>query len=155
MQTDLYRYKGCGLDNVYLLNGYVISRLKSGEDVVVIEDLEGLHRAIAMNIVESSYPLDAKTFRFLRKELDMSQKQVAQINGVDEQTVSLWERARIPVPQSAELLLRALAGETMKGHSELKKLIERYNSLDREARALEHQLEFLKKADDGWVLKLG
>ena len=43
----------------------------------------------------------------------------------------------------------------MKGHSELKKLIDRYNSLDREARALEHRLEFLKKADDGGVLKFG
>ena len=40
METKLYRYKGCGLDNVYLQNGYTVSRLQSGDEVISIEDIE-------------------------------------------------------------------------------------------------------------------
>ena len=40
-----YRYAACGLDNVYLLNGYELYQLSDGEGVSV-RDLEDLHRAI-------------------------------------------------------------------------------------------------------------
>jgi putative transcriptional regulator len=150
MDTNLYRYKGCGLDNVYLQNGYTVSTLQSGDEVVSIEDIEGLHCAIASVVVDSASALDAKTFKFLRKELDMSQRQVAQMLDVDEQTISLWERARTPLPQHADLLLRALVKEKMSGNAELRKLIQRFNSLDREARAIEAKIAFEK--DDGhWI----
>jgi DNA-binding transcriptional regulator YiaG len=149
----LYRYRGCGLDNVYLVNGYTSRKLRSGEEIVAIEDIAGLHRAIALMLIESAPALDGKQFRFLRKELELSQRAVALILGNDEQTISLWERRTEPVPQPADLVLRALAKETLSGHPELKKLIERFNSLDREQRAIELQLKFEKEADDGWILK--
>ena len=81
----------------------------------------------------------------------MAQRQVAAVLGVEEQTVSLWERGKALVPQSADLMLRALTKETLSGHPELKKLIDRWNSLDREARAIEEKIEFCKQADDGWI----
>lgn len=152
MLSQLYRYKGCGLENVYLVNGYSVRKLGSGEEAVAIEDIEGLHKAIALHVVESSAPLTAKTYKFLRKELGMSQRQVAQIQGVEEQTVSLWERAQQPVPQSADVILRALTKEKLSGHPELAKLIERFNALDRQARELE-AIEFQKEQNDGWTTK--
>jgi DNA-binding transcriptional regulator YiaG len=141
-KTDegLLRYKGCGLDNVYLRNGYRWAVI-GGEQTLIVEDMQGLHRTIALFIVDSPLPLDAKTFRFLRKELDMSQRQLASVFGVDEQSVSLWERARTPIPQSADLILRALTMETCSGNAELKRLIERGNSLDRDLRDLEARIE--------------
>jgi DNA-binding transcriptional regulator YiaG len=153
MNASLYRYRGCGLDNVYLVNGVSCRKLASGEEAIAIEDIEGLHRAISLWLVESDASMDGPQFRFLRKELDMSQRQIAQLLGVTEQTVSLWERARSPVPQPADILLRALMKEMLNGHVELKAMIERFNKLDREARALESHLNFIKEADDGWVLK--
>lgn len=151
MDGTMYRYKGCGLENIFLVNGFAVRKLRNGSEIVAIEDVEGLHRAIALNIVESGRPLDGRTFRFLRKELDMAQRQVASMLGVEEQTVSLWERERKSVPQHADLMLRALTKETLSGHAELKALIERFNSLDREARALEEKIEFMREADDGWI----
>lgn len=149
----MFRYKGCGLDNVYLVNGYSMRKMRNGDEAVAIEDMEGLHRAIALNIVESPAPLEAKTFRFLRKELDMSQRQIAQVLGLEEQTVSLWERGNNAVPQHADIVLRTLTKETLSGHPELMNLIERFNSLDREAREIEANLQFQKEADDGWSRK--
>ena len=81
----------------------------------------------------------------------MSQRQVASMLDVEEQTVSLWERARNPVPQHADLLLRALAKEKLSGNAELAKMIERFNSLDRRERELEDQIAFLKGSDGHWM----
>ena len=134
MSCDLFRYQGCGLDNVYLRNGYRETESAIGEKGIFIDDVEGLHRAIAMVIIDSGASLDAKTFKFLRKELDFSQRQVAAFLGVEEQTVSLWERARAPIPQSADIFLRSLAKEKCSGNPELQKMIDRLNTIDRDDR---------------------
>lgn len=55
------------------------------------------------------------------------------------------------MPQTADLMIRALTKETLSGHPELKKLIDRLNALDREARANEEAIEFRKQAEDGWI----
>lgn len=150
MSTALFRYKGCGLDNVYLANGYRETVSAAGEKGLFIEDLEGLHRAIASAVVDSSNPLDPQSFKFLRKELDMSQRQIASFFGVEEQTVSLWERARQPIPQSADIFLRTLVKETCSGNAELKKVIERFNRLDRDHRK---KIE-LAKFNGHWELRV-
>lgn len=142
----MLRYTGCGLDNVFLRNGFEFFE-HAGRKCVRIDDLDGLHRAIAMVVVDSPSPLDAQTFRFLRKEQDMSQRQLAGILGVDEQTVSLWERARNPIPQSADLVLRTLAKERCSGNAELVRVIERLNSLDRENEGRKIELA---KGNGGW-----
>jgi putative transcriptional regulator len=105
---EAIRYQGCGLDNVYLVNGYKYGSLTSGEEVLHIADIIGLHRVIAAHIMISAAELDAKTLKFLRKELDMSQREVAKILGVEEQTVASWESARTPIPKHAAWLLKVL-----------------------------------------------
>ena len=137
----------CGLDNVYLVNGFHFGQTGNGEEVLVIQDLNGLHVAIARAIVESPHPLDAKTFKFLRKHLDMAQRQVAEMFDVSEESVSLWERARQPLPKYADIILRTWVKEKCSGNAELVHLIERYNELDRSEHedALRLQLE-----QDSW-----
>lgn len=147
---ELFRYTGCGLDNVFLLDGYRMSTLQSGASVVVIDDLPGLHTAIAMAIVSSPAPLDAKTFKFLRKEQDCSQRQLASLLGVDEQTVSLWERARQPIPKYADILLRTWAKERCSNNAELIRTMEQMNALDRDIRSLEEDIEMTQQ-DGHWT----
>lgn len=145
--NDSIRYRGCGLDNVYLVNGFRYMSLASGQEVLHIEDIPGLHRAIAEAIVDSPIDLDAKTFKFLRKEQDMSQRQLAEILGVEEQTVSNWERAKTPIPKYASLVLRTLTKEKCGGNAVLMSVIEHMNKLDRER----HQDEIrLGMAEDVW-----
>lgn len=142
----LFRYQGCGLDNVYLSNGYHETVSASGEKRLYIENIEGLHNALAQAVADDPASLDAKTFKFLRKEMDMSQRQIGMICGVAEQTVSLWERARVPIPELAGLVLKTLTKEGCSGNAELKRQIERMNELDREiAREIE-----LRSTGDIW-----
>lgn len=137
----------CGLDNVYLVNGFHWGQTGNGEEVLVIQDLTGLHVAIARAIAESAQQLDAKTFRFLRKHLDMAQRQIAEVLGVSEDIVSLWERARQPIPRYADLIIRTMTIEKCSGNAELIKAIERYNELDRD----EHEEELRLQLDqDSW-----
>jgi putative transcriptional regulator len=140
-------FTDCGLDNVYLVNGFHFGQTGNGEEVLVIQDLDGLHAAIAKSVSSSSHPLDAKTFRFLRKHLDMAQRQIAEMLGVSEDIVSLWERARQPVPRYADLILRTMVKEKCSGNAELVRAIERYNELDRD----DHEAELRLQLDqDSW-----
>lgn len=114
----MYKYLGCGLDNILLRNGHELRKTASGVDVVAIQDVAGLHRAIAKNLCDVTRPLTSKEFRFLRKELDMSQRQVALLARVEEQTVSLWERGS-PINSASEMLLRSLMKENLSGNPEV------------------------------------
>lgn len=144
----MYRYRGAGLDNVYLVNGYTTRELPSGEEAVSIHNLKGLHAAIAGELAGMSGPMDGKTFRFLRKYADMAQRAVAQVLGKTELSVSNWERGVHDVPVSAGELMRALVREILSGNAELKKMVERCNQLDRNIRELE-RLQFTD-TEDGW-----
>ena len=148
---DRYRYLGSGLDNVYLRNGYEFRQTDSGLEVVCIDDVMGLHRAIARSVCDLRRPPAPKEFKFLRKELDLSQRQAATMLGVDEQTVSLWERGNSPLNPAAEMLLRVLMKETLSGNAEVKSALERYCELDREERESQKALEFEIRQQD-WGL---
>lgn len=137
----MYQYLGCGLDNVQLRNGYEVRKTASGLDVVSIMNIEGLHRAIALNICDSSHTLTPKEFKFLRKELDMSQRQVAMFVRVEEQTVSNWERGNTQINTSSGILLRMLVKETLSGNAELRALVDQFCAADRDLEA-DEQLMF-------------
>lgn len=147
----MYKYLGCGLDNILLRNGYELRKTASGVDVVAIQDVPGLHRAIAENLCDVTRPLTSKEFKFLRKELDMSQRQVALLARVEEQTVSLWERGS-PINSASEMLLRSLMKENISGTPEVKALMDRFCALDREMRANQIQADLEFEACPDWQL---
>jgi transcriptional regulator with XRE-family HTH domain len=84
--------------------------------------------------------------------MDVSQRQLAAVLGVDEQTVSLWERGSHQIPQAAEIVLRTWVKEHDSNRPEIRDLTERMNTLDRELFELEKRLE-LKRSGSGWVKK--
>ena len=94
--------------------------------------ISGLPEAIAIALTVAVNPLEigGAEFRFLRKELDMSQRAIAGVLGVQEQTVSLWERGEQPVPQYAAVLISAMAREYFSGQAAMKTVIDRVCSAD-------------------------
>lgn len=133
----MYRYTESGLDNVFLKNGYEIKESPYGE-LVSIHNMDGLHKAIAESIVQySPTPMNGKEFRFLRIELDLSQRVLADILGRKEQTVSLWERGERKVPKDCDLLLRAMYQEKVNGSAQIKALFDQLSKIDREVARLE------------------
>ena len=103
----MYHYTESGLSNVYLVNGFEVECI-DGEEYTSIDDMNGLHFAIANAIVDLTRPLTGEEFRFLRIEINLSQKALAVKFCVDEQTVARWEKEQSVLPRTSDASLRAL-----------------------------------------------
>jgi DNA-binding transcriptional regulator YiaG len=106
-QNEPYHYKVCGLDNIYLLNGFVVEDYH-GELAVAVKDVDGLHKAIGRHIVIHRKGLSPQEIRFLRKTLDMTQADLGKKLGCDSQSVARWEKGTCVMPAPTEKLLRAI-----------------------------------------------
>ena len=136
----MYHYTECDLQNVWLANGYTIRKTPYGRGVS-IHDVEGLHRAIGSALARKPR-LTGAEFRFLRKELGMSQSALAAMIGTSEQNVSLWER-RGKISRPADRLVRPLYLEHIGKNPKILDLISRLNALDEEKTG---KLQFAEKA---------
>jgi DNA-binding transcriptional regulator YiaG len=137
----MYHYTESGLRNVWLVNGYALRKTPYGQGVA-IENLDGLHRAIARQIVRLPRPLTGAEFRFLRKQLELSQAGLADYLGCNVQALARWEKAKSRTPKPAERLLRALYRESDEGNAKIRELVERIGRRDAAARA---KLEFARR----------
>ena len=145
----MFHYKSCGLENIYLRNGFVEKSTPYGE-AVSIHDLEGLHRAIGLHIVKQNPELLSKEeVAFLRKELDLPQRQMASLLDVNESTYRNWESGRSKISGPADRLLRALYLDTVCGNGRTRELLERISQLNREAYGAS-RLE-LEELGGGWT----
>lgn len=125
----MYRYTECGLRNVWLVNGYREETTPYGR-AVAIENVDGLHRAIGRTIVRRPGRMTGAEFRFLRKELELSQEVLARYLGSDVQALARWEKGRARVPGPADRFLRGLYREHADGNAEIRKLVERLAEAD-------------------------
>lgn len=138
----MYQYSGCGLEGIFLKNGYAIVQTPYGE-VVKIDGVEELHAAIAADIVSQSSPMSGHQFRFLRKEQELTQAELAAIMRVDVQTVANWEkRGKQDVPGPADMGMRLW-------YSAYAKLVPSGLRMDVGARPNESRS--LQKENDHWV----
>jgi DNA-binding transcriptional regulator YiaG len=140
----MYHYDECGLPNVWLMNGFRAEATPYGE-VMIIEDVTGLHRAIGARLVHGKPALTGGEFRFLRKELDLSQNALAGYFGNDAQSVALWEK-RGRVPTWADRFLRAIYREHMEGNAHIREIVNRLNDLDRR----HYERQVFEDTPEGW-----
>jgi len=125
----MYHYIESGLRNIWLTNGYTVKKTPYGE-AVSIQDAEGLHRLIG-SIIARRPRLSGPELRFLRKEMSMSQKALADFVGTTEQSVSLWERrGRVPKAEDRLIKLAYLEMIDKHGNVKIKDTINRLNELD-------------------------
>jgi DNA-binding transcriptional regulator YiaG len=125
----MYHYIESGLDYVWLANGYTIHKTEYG-DAVSIEQTDALHKVLATEIVNSPAPLTGAQFRFLRIEMELSQRRLAELINADEQAVARWEKTRgKPVKGAAERMIRVVY-KAFSGNGSIKNMIERLAALD-------------------------
>jgi putative transcriptional regulator len=125
-----FHYDACGLEHIRLANGYEIPDTPYGT-AVSIADVDGLHRAIARWLIRRPRLLNGAEFRFLRKELDLSQKDLAARLGATEQQVFRWEKKRhATVPGTADRLVRVLYDAQDDGKKPSNWLLEELANLD-------------------------
>lgn len=108
----MYHYEESGLSNVYLKNGFNVEVI-DGEEFTSIDDMDGLHTTIAEAVVDSKKPLTNEEFKFLRIELNVSQKTLANRFGVSEQTIARYEKGQSVIPRTTDAALRVLYMESL------------------------------------------
>jgi DNA-binding transcriptional regulator YiaG len=105
--SEPYHYTQCGLDDVYLLNGFIRRETPYGSGVAV-EKADELHEAIGRSLCLDKARLNGKEFRFLRKLMDLTQAELSQLFGCDVQAVARWEKGRAALHGAADRLIRVL-----------------------------------------------
>jgi len=146
-KENMYHYTSCGLRNIWLRNGYAVKETSYGQGVA-IHNVDGLHKAIGLNLVLNKPQLSGAEIRFLRKELDMPQSQLAALLGISENSVRGWEKHRVKITKPAERLLRMLYQEYVTGNSSVRGLIERLGQFNRDIYSNGMRLE---ETESGWA----
>ncbi|MCH8238708.1 MAG: transcriptional regulator [Proteobacteria bacterium] len=104
-KSEPFHYKMCGLDNIYLRNGYNLEQTDYGE-AVSVRDADELHSAIGVYLVQHRKVLSPKEIRFLRKQLEFTQSELGGFMGQSSQQVARWEKGQSDIPGPADRLLR-------------------------------------------------
>src|SRR5271156_5956380 len=143
-----HHYKESGLDNVYLENGY--EAIETPGTGFTIQDTDGLHRAIGLWLVAQPIPLDGAELRFLRMEMELTQRDLAGSLGAKEQTLRIWEKGGgKPIPGPVDRLLRAIYSEFVTGDGSVRRLVDRLAHLDQRARSNAR----LRETPNGWQVE--
>lgn len=145
-----YHYEECGLGNIYLTNGFKRVSTPRGE-AVKIQDIEGLHKAIGLMLVEEKRDLSGPEFRFLRHEMNMTQRSLAEVLRVDAQSIARWEKGRTakPIDGPAQGMLRLLYREFIGQNAEIIEPLKRLAELDESLCIDDEEISFEDTAD-GW-----
>jgi putative transcriptional regulator len=101
-----YRYQASGLDDIFLLNGVSETDTPYGP-MVHIHNVHGLQRAIGLHIAEKADPLTGAEFRYLRRQLELTQSDLAKRMRITDQTIANYEKGKTKLG-SADPFMRAL-----------------------------------------------
>lgn len=142
----MYHYIESGLSNIYLKNGFTVEHI-DGEEYTSIDDMNGLHRAIGQVIVDSRKPLTHEEFKFLRIEMNISQKMLGTRFGVDEQTIARYEKGKTKIPRTTDAALRTLYMESQEKNNPVSYFLDLLADTEAEEAAKEIRLE---EIEDHW-----
>ena len=125
--SKYFHYTACGLDNVWLVNGYKVKTTRHG-NAVAVNDVDGLHKLLAQTLIEKSSRLSGKEFRFWRTQLGLSQEALGAMLDFSENAVSLWER-KDTVPAACDQWLRMSVLAKLAGNTKLADAIARTQTI--------------------------
>jgi putative zinc finger/helix-turn-helix YgiT family protein len=103
-----YPYEESGLKGALLIGIEVRRCPQCGATEPLIQNIEGLHRALARGIVEHPARLSGQEVRFLRTYLGLRGVDFARVMGVTKECVSRWENDHEPIGGTADRALRLL-----------------------------------------------
>jgi DNA-binding transcriptional regulator YiaG len=111
-----YHYTESGLPNVWIEN-VDVKNDDAGEEVYRIQQIRGLHKAIAETLVSHRVGMSGRELRFLRSEMGLTQAELGEILHKEGLTVGRWERGESPIDPNAETVIRLLAIERLELNS--------------------------------------
>jgi len=142
-----HHYIESGLDNVWLDNGFQTHSTPYGEGMAV-DDVTGLHKAIGHWLISRQQALTGAELRFLRIEMELTQRNLAAMLGVEEQAVRRWEKTRRkPLAGPVDRLVRAIYSEWAGGDGSVRRMIARLAEFDQAEQVRGRFVE----GDAGWM----
>jgi DNA-binding transcriptional regulator YiaG len=144
-----YHYTACGLSQVYLYGGYEVEEF-DGESYVSFHNVDELHRAIMLAIVTRKADLTGEEVRFLRKEMDLTQAELAMLVGVTAQTIARLEKGETEMSGPISMLLRLFVLGHNSGKIDVEAFVRDISARDAErnqAVGLDYD------PDHGWALR--
>jgi DNA-binding transcriptional regulator YiaG len=150
-----YHFTECGLDNIYLVNGFEITKTK-GDEEIFIHDIHGLLKTIGMMLVTKQGLLIGNEIKFIRTTLDLSQTALSKLIGCTYQTILLWEKDKTPISKTADRLLRVIFFEYLNPENNRKvyDLINEIADLEAKMAFSENKINKIEfeEVGDGWQL---
>jgi len=141
-----YHYKGCGLEDVWLVSGYD-EEVIDGERAVTIRNLDGLHKAIGRFLVRRKKLLSGKEIHFLRKQMDLTQSDLARLLGYNAQQIARYEKDENRMPGPADRLLRMIYRDHTDGTVSIRAVLEQLDELD----SRKNERQVFQQTSDGWM----
>lgn len=111
-EQSTIQYPAVPLTNVFLRSGYELAEGSVGTTIRYV-DLPGLSAAILYAVITKPGRLSNTELVYLRRKLDFSQAECAELLGIKEQTLSLWERNQYSLPVATDALLRRICIEDL------------------------------------------
>lgn len=110
-----YHYTECGLDNVWLANGFEQQDFGEYGVAVAVHDEKGLWTVLGRSIALQDSRMVGQELRFLRTVLGWTQSDLgARLGYKDGQIVAKWEKAKHEVvPMNADTFVRAAFRESI------------------------------------------
>ena len=127
LQAEPFHYKMCGLDDVFLLNGFTVEETDYGRGASIHDALE-LHKTIGQHLILKKQALSPRAVRFLRREMDLTQEELAKRLGVTAQTVARYEKGETDIPGPADKLLRFVYAMHLLTEKERKAVLDALNA---------------------------
>jgi DNA-binding transcriptional regulator YiaG len=147
-----YHYTECGLDNIYLTNGFEITKTKNGDKEIFIHDIHGLHKTIGNILVFKRGLLAGNEIKFIRTTLDLSQKSLGNLLGLDYQTVLGWEKNKFPISKTADRFLKIIFYSFLNKEADAT-VYDKINEIaNMDAETIEAKRIELKEVKDEWRL---
>ena len=102
-----YHYTECGLDNIYLRNGFKFTE-RGGKQYVSVSNARSLLRRIGLDIISTRLIIGPQELKFLRRNAEMTQKQVADRLRMTEQQVANLEKGKSVIKSGTDVALRVM-----------------------------------------------
>ncbi|WP_051327368.1 type II TA system antitoxin MqsA family protein [Desulfatibacillum aliphaticivorans] len=105
--TGRHRYKGSGLDHVFLTDVEVFE-CSCGERLMALPRVKDLNALLGRKLIMQPSLLGGEEIRFLRKNMRLKAKDFADKIGVQQSTVSRWEKGKQQPDIHVDFVIRAL-----------------------------------------------
>jgi len=149
MTKTTHHYRECGLNHIYLLNGFAYRETRHGR-AVSIQDVDGLHRAIGAHLAKEKRVLTGAELKFFRIELSLSQSMLGMLLGKSGQTVARWEKGQSRIDATADRVVRLLYTQQSGSNEDIRSALQELAALDD---FVEEEVCF-EETDEGWKLRV-